>query len=95
VRTELFDAEAEAAMGHIELARWADVILIAPASANTLARLAQGLADDLLGTLCLASRAPLLVAPAMNQVMWEHAATQANLALLRERGVRICGPASR
>ncbi len=92
VRTEVFDAEAEAAMGHIELARWADAVLIAPASANTLARLAQGLADDLLSTLCLATRAPLLVAPAMNQVMWEHPATQANLATLCKRGVQICGP---
>lgn len=92
VRTAVFDAEAEAAMGHIELARWADAVLIAPASANTLARLALGLADDLLSTLCLATRAPLLVAPAMNQVMWEHSATQANLATLRERGVQICGP---
>ncbi|HEY9198073.1 MAG TPA: bifunctional phosphopantothenoylcysteine decarboxylase/phosphopantothenate--cysteine ligase CoaBC [Gammaproteobacteria bacterium] len=92
VRTELFDAAAEAAMGHIELARWADAVLIAPASANTLARLAQGLADDLLSTLCLATRAPLLVAPAMNLAMWDHPATQANLATLRERGVRICGP---
>jgi phosphopantothenoylcysteine decarboxylase/phosphopantothenate--cysteine ligase len=94
VRTDLFDAEAEAAMGHIELARWADAVLIAPASANTLARLAQGLADDLLSTLCLATRAPLLVAPAMNQAMWENAATQANRATLRARGVRVCGPAS-
>jgi phosphopantothenoylcysteine decarboxylase/phosphopantothenate--cysteine ligase len=94
VRTDLFDAEAEAAMGHIELARWADLVLIAPASANTLARLAQGLADDLLSTLCLATRAPLLVAPAMNNAMWEHPATQANVGLLRERGVRIWGPAS-
>ncbi|HWS02021.1 MAG TPA: bifunctional phosphopantothenoylcysteine decarboxylase/phosphopantothenate--cysteine ligase CoaBC, partial [Gammaproteobacteria bacterium] len=92
VRTELFDARAEVAMGHIELARWADAVLIAPASANTLARLAQGLADDLLSTLCLATRAPLLVAPAMNHVMWEHPATQANITRLRERGVLICGP---
>ena len=94
VRTALFDPEAEAAMGHIELARWADAVLIAPASANSLARLARGLADDLLSTLCLATRAPLLVAPAMNQVMWENPATQDNLALLRGRGVRICGPGS-
>lgn len=92
VRSAVFDADAEAAMGHIELARWADAVLIAPASANTLARLAQGLADDLLSTLCLATRAPLLVAPAMNQVMWEHPATQANLATLAGRGVQICGP---
>ena len=94
VRSALFDTAAEAAMGHIELARWADVVLIAPASANTLARLAQGLADDLLSTLCLATRAPLLVAPAMNQAMWEHAATQQNVSILRDRGVRICGPGS-
>lgn len=94
VRSELFDAGAEAAMGHIELARWADAVLIAPASANTLARFAHGLADDLLSTLCLATRAPLLAAPAMNQAMWDHPATRANLALLRERGVRILGPAS-
>jgi phosphopantothenoylcysteine decarboxylase/phosphopantothenate--cysteine ligase len=92
VRTDLFDAQAEAAMGHIELARWADAVLIAPASANTLARLAQGHADNLLSTLCLATRAPLLVAPAMNHVMWEHPATQANITTLRERGVRLCGP---
>ncbi|MBI5462005.1 MAG: bifunctional phosphopantothenoylcysteine decarboxylase/phosphopantothenate--cysteine ligase CoaBC [Gammaproteobacteria bacterium] len=92
VRTELFDADAEAAMGHIELARWADAVLIAPASANTLARLAQGLADDLLSTLCLATHAPLLVAPAMNQAMWDNPATQANIVTLRERGVHICGP---
>lgn len=92
VRTELFDTAAEAAMGHIELARWADAVLIAPASANTLARLAQGLADDLLSTLCLATRAPLLVAPAMNQAMWEHPATRQNLATLRGRGVQVCGP---
>ncbi|MBI5041045.1 MAG: bifunctional phosphopantothenoylcysteine decarboxylase/phosphopantothenate--cysteine ligase CoaBC [Gammaproteobacteria bacterium] len=92
VRTELFDAAAEAAMGHIELARWADAVLIAPASANTLARLAHGLADDLLSTLCLATRAPLLVAPAMNHAMWDNPATQTNIAALRERGVCICGP---
>ena len=92
VRTELFDAKAESAMGHIELARWADAVLIAPASANSLARLAQGLADDLLSTVCLANRAPLLVAPAMNQAMWDHPATQGNLAALRARGVQVCGP---
>ena len=92
VRNSLWDAAAEAAMGHIELARWADVVLIAPASANTLARLAHGLADDLLGTLCLASDRPLLLAPAMNRLMWAHAATQANLALLQARGAQILGP---
>jgi phosphopantothenoylcysteine decarboxylase/phosphopantothenate--cysteine ligase len=92
VRTSLWDAAAEAAMGHIELARWADLVLIAPASANFLARLAHGLADDLLSTLCLATSAPLAVAPAMNQLMWSNAATQANLALLAGRGVRLLGP---
>lgn len=94
VRTELFDTAAEAAMGHIELARWADLILIAPASANVITRLAQGLADDLLSTLCLASRAPLALAPAMNNVMWQHPATQANLAVLKQRGATVFGPAS-
>src|SRR5690606_15626766 len=93
VHTELLDTEAEAAMGHIELARWADLILVAPASADFMARLAQGQADDLLSTLCLASRAPLLLAPAMNQAMWAHPATQANAALLGARGVRLLGPA--
>ncbi|HLK71950.1 MAG TPA: bifunctional phosphopantothenoylcysteine decarboxylase/phosphopantothenate--cysteine ligase CoaBC [Steroidobacteraceae bacterium] len=93
VRTDLWDASAEAAMGHIELARWADLLLIAPASADFLARLAHGLADDLLTTLCLASAAPLVVAPAMNQQMWSHPATQANVALLTQRGVRLLGPA--
>lgn len=94
VRLSLWDEGAEAAMGHIELARWADDILIAPASADLIARLAHGLADDLLTTLCLASAAPLHVAPAMNQQMWAHAATQANIALLRARGVSIFGPAA-
>ncbi len=92
VRSELWDAAAEAAMGHIELARWAQAILIAPASADLLARLAAGQADDLLTTLCLATEAPLAVAPAMNHLMWSHAATQANVATLRERGVRVLGP---
>ena len=94
VRVSLWDAQAEAAMGHIELARWAERILIAPASADILARLAHGLADDLLTTLCLASAAPLYVAPAMNQQMWAHAATRANIETLRQRGVRLLGPAS-
>ena len=92
VRTSLWDAAAEAAMGHIELARWADRIVVAPATANTLARLAHGLADDLVSTLCLASTAPLAVAPAMNNRMWAHPATQANLATLRGRGVLVIGP---
>ncbi len=94
VRSSLFDAAAEAAMGHIELARWADLILIAPASANFLSKLARGAADDLLSTLCLASDRPLAVAPAMNRLMWSHAATQANLTTLRLRGVQILGPGS-
>ncbi|HSX61054.1 MAG TPA: bifunctional phosphopantothenoylcysteine decarboxylase/phosphopantothenate--cysteine ligase CoaBC [Tahibacter sp.] len=94
VRLSLWDEHAEAAMGHIELARWAEDILIAPASADFLARLAHGLADDLLTTLCLASAAPVHVAPAMNQQMWANAATQANLALLRSRGVGVFGPAA-
>ncbi|MGA9332770.1 MAG: bifunctional phosphopantothenoylcysteine decarboxylase/phosphopantothenate--cysteine ligase CoaBC [Rudaea sp.] len=94
VRAGLWDEAAEAAMGHIELARWAQRILIAPASADVIARLAHGLADDLLTTLCLASEAPIAVAPAMNQQMWAHAATQSNLALLRERAVAVLGPDS-
>jgi phosphopantothenoylcysteine decarboxylase/phosphopantothenate--cysteine ligase len=94
VRTSLWDESAEAAMGHIELARWADEVLIAPASADVIARLAHGHADDLLTTLCLATAAPVSLAPAMNQQMWAHAATQANLGVLRERGVRVLGPGS-
>jgi phosphopantothenoylcysteine decarboxylase/phosphopantothenate--cysteine ligase len=94
VHTELLDSRAEAAMGHIELARWADAILVAPASANLIARLAHGLADDLLTTLCLATEAPLLLAPAMNRAMWAHPATQANCDLLRQRGVKLLGPAA-
>lgn len=94
VRTSLWDEAAEAAMGHIELARWADRVLIAPATANTLARLAHGFADDLVSTLCLATDAPLAVAPAMNRLMWAHAATQSNIATLRSRGVTILGPAA-
>lgn len=94
VRASLWDAAAEAAMGHIELARWAEAIVIAPATAHLLARLAHGLADDLLTTLCLASDRPLWLAPAMNHLMWAHPATQANLATLRARGARVLGPAS-
>ena len=94
VRSGLWDEAAEAAMGHIELARWAQRIVIAPASADLIARLAHGFADDLLTTLCLASAAPLAVAPAMNQQMWAHAATQANVAALRQRGVDLLGPAA-
>ncbi|MGH8030697.1 MAG: bifunctional phosphopantothenoylcysteine decarboxylase/phosphopantothenate--cysteine ligase CoaBC [Arenimonas sp.] len=92
VRDSLWDAAAEAAMGHIELARWATRILVAPASADLLSRLAHGAADDLLTTLCLASDAPLAVAPAMNRLMWAHPATLANLATLRSRGVAVHGP---
>lgn len=92
VHTELLDERAEAGMGHIELARWADLILIAPASANTIARLSAGLADDLLSTVCLASGAPLMIAPAMNQQMWAAAATGENVARLRGRGVELIGP---
>jgi phosphopantothenoylcysteine decarboxylase/phosphopantothenate--cysteine ligase, prokaryotic len=94
VHTDLLDVEAEAAMGHIELARWADLIVVAPASASFIARLANGEASDLLSTLCLARRGPLAIAPAMNQAMWHNAATQANLQTLRERGVTIWGPDS-
>ena len=92
VRTSLWDAQAEAAMGHLELARWADRIVIAPATANMLAKLAHGFADDLVSTLCLATTAPLTVAPAMNHRMWLHPATQANIATLRARGVHVVGP---
>lgn len=93
VHTDLLDPAAEAAMGHIELARWADLVLIAPASADFIARLAHGRADDLLTTLCLATPAPIALAPAMNQGMWRDAATQANVALLRTRDVAVFGPA--
>ena len=94
VRTSLWDAAAEAAMGHIELARWADLVVIAPASADFLARLAHGFADDLLATLCLATSAPIVVAPAMNHLMWANAATRANVAQLVARGVLVLGPAT-
>lgn len=94
VHTDLLDPSAEAAMGHIELARWADLVLIAPASADCIARLAQGIANDLLTTLCLATKAPLAIAPAMNQQMWAAASLQANLTTLRERDVAVFGPAA-
>lgn len=94
VRTGLWDPAAEAAMGHIELARWADQIVIAPATADFIARLAHGLADDLLATLCLATTAPIAVAPAMNQQMWANPATQANINVVTQRGVRVLGPAA-
>jgi phosphopantothenoylcysteine decarboxylase/phosphopantothenate--cysteine ligase len=92
VRRSLWDKEAEAAMGHIELARWADLVLVAPATAEFMARLATGAAPDLLSTLCLATKAPIVIAPAMNHVMWENAAVQANRAQLEERGIRLLGP---
>ncbi len=94
VRVSLWDAQAEAAMGHIELARWAERVLVAPASADLMARLAHGMADDLLTTVCLASAAPLYLAPAMNQQMWAHPAVQANVECLRQRGVQLLGPAA-
>ena len=92
VHSELLDPEAEAGMGHLELARWADRIVIAPASADLMARLAAGMADDLLTTLCLATQAPLVVCPAMNHIMWQAPATQANTARLIERSVTLLGP---
>ncbi|MCW8890296.1 MAG: bifunctional phosphopantothenoylcysteine decarboxylase/phosphopantothenate--cysteine ligase CoaBC [Sedimenticola sp.] len=94
VRQALFDEAHEAAMGHIELARWAELILVAPASASFMARLANGFADNLLSTLCLASAAPLCLAPAMNQQMWQNPATQENASRLLRRGVQLWGPAS-
>jgi phosphopantothenoylcysteine decarboxylase/phosphopantothenate--cysteine ligase len=94
VHTELLDAQAEAAIGHIELARWAEMILIAPASADFLAKLAYGHADDLLSTLCLATTAPIAVAPAMNQHMWQAQVTQDNCQRLQNYGIQLFGPAS-
>ena len=94
VRSNLWDKDAEAAMGHIELARWADLVLIAPATAEIMSRLASGAAPDLLTTLCLATNAPLVIAPAMNHVMWANPAVQANRKVLEARGVRILGPDS-
>ncbi|HEY8123001.1 MAG TPA: bifunctional phosphopantothenoylcysteine decarboxylase/phosphopantothenate--cysteine ligase CoaBC [Myxococcota bacterium] len=92
VRSALFDLGDESRIGHIELADWAELVLVAPATANLLAKLAHGIADDLASTLLLATRAPVLAAPAMNVNMWSHPATQANLATLRTRGVRLVGP---
>ena len=94
VHTGLLDTDAEAAMGHIELARWADSLVIAPASADSIARLVQGRADDLLGACALATPAPVFVAPAMNQEMWAKAATQENIHVLQQRGITILGPDS-
>lgn len=93
VRSDLFDPAHEAAMGHIELARWPDLVLVAPASADFMARLAVGMADDLLATLCLATAAPTALAPAMNRQMWAAAATVDNAERLRNRGIRLLGPA--
>lgn len=92
VRTHLLDEEAEAGMGHIELARWADEVVIAPATAHVIARLAHGLADDLLATVVLATEARLWLAPAMNRVMWSAAAVQENCRILASRGARLLGP---
>lgn len=94
VRSELFDPTEEGEIDHVSLADWAELVIVAPATAHTLARMAHGLADDLVSTLLLATRAPVLVAPAMNVNMWNHPATRANLATLRERGVRVVGPDS-
>ena len=92
VRTALFDREAEMAMSHIELARWADAVVVAPASANCLARIAMGMADDLISTLCLATRAPIMLAPAMNAAMWEKPVIREHVQTLTERGIRIIAP---
>ncbi len=94
VADSLLDTQAELAMGHIELAKWADLIIIAPATADIIARITAGLANDLLTTLCLATSAPIALAPAMNQQMWHAIATQANVATLNERGYHIWGPGS-
>jgi phosphopantothenoylcysteine decarboxylase / phosphopantothenate---cysteine ligase len=93
VHTELLDMETESAMGHIDLARWADLVLIAPASANFIARYANGFAEDLLSTLCLATASPVMLAPAMNQQMWLNPATQENLEKIKSRGIGVIGPA--
>jgi len=93
VRTDLWDVRAEAAMGHIEIARWADLVLVAPATADFMARLAHGEAPDLLSTLCLATEAPIVLAPAMNRLMWANDATQSNRQTLLGRGIRLLGPA--
>jgi phosphopantothenoylcysteine decarboxylase/phosphopantothenate--cysteine ligase len=92
VHIELLDVDAENAMGHIELARWADIFIIAPASANTLSKFAHGNADNLLSTLYLAANCPVYIAPAMNHVMWNHVATQTNIQLLQTHGIRLISP---
>ena len=92
VRGDLWDEAAEAAMGHIELARWADLVLVAPATAHCLGSLAGGLAGDLLTTICMATEAPIILAPAMNQAMWSNPAVEENRELLEKRGIRLVGP---
>ncbi len=92
VHTELLDAETESAMGHIELARWADLVLVAPATTNFIAQIAGGLGSDLLTTLCLAAECPLAIAPAMNQAMWGNSSTQQNCSILNDRGIHLFGP---
>jgi len=94
IRSNLWDKEAEAAMSHIELARWADVVLVAPATAEVMARIVSGAAPDLLTTICLATEAPIALAPAMNRVMWSNPATQSNRDILEQRGIHILGPDS-
>ncbi len=94
IRSNLWDKEAEAAMSHIELARWADVVLVAPATAEIMARIVSGAAPDLLTTVCLATEAPIALAPAMNRVMWSNPATQSNRKVLEQRGIHILGPAT-
>lgn len=92
VHTQLLDPDAEAGMGHIQLARWADLVLIAPATADFMARLTQGMGNDLLTSICLATSAPIAIAPAMNQGMWRNEATQANLDLLIARKIHLLAP---
>jgi len=94
VKRELFDLESEAAMSHIELARWAEIVLIAPASADRLAKIAQGQADDLITTICLATTAQIVIAPAMNQQMWQNTFTQNNIQILKKQGIQIIAPES-
>ena len=94
VRCETFDTDAEAGMSHIELARWADMVIVAPATAGFIARLAHGFADDLLTTVCLATEAKIAIAPAMNRIMWTSAVTQENVAHLKRRGIAVMGPDS-
>jgi phosphopantothenoylcysteine decarboxylase/phosphopantothenate--cysteine ligase len=93
VHTALLDPEAESGMGHIELARWADLVVVAPASADFMARLVQGLGNDLLSAVCLATSARICLAPAMNQAMWSNPATRTNAEILQQRGITLWGPA--